>query len=104
MRIRNCLTASGFRAKAASVPTRDRDAPDYAVFYHRGEETTGGGEIGIYETKAEASEKLGRIESDAKSSGVVVERHGLATVIYFQNPPEDLQVAVRGCLARANAP
>jgi hypothetical protein len=101
--IRNCLNALGYEGRSGPVPASDKDAPDAVVFFQRGSEKGAAGEIGIYATDAEASDKLAHIEADAKSSGVVVASHGLATVIYFTNPADTTREDIHRCLTEANA-
>ena len=101
--IRNCLNALGYEGRSGPVSESDKDAPDAVVFFQRDSEQGEAGEIGIYATDAEASDKLANIEADAESSGVVVEPHGLATVIYFTNPADPTRGDIDHCLAEANA-
>ncbi len=101
--IRNCLNAHGYEGRAGPVPASDMDAPDAAVFFQPGSDKTSAGEIGIYATDAEASRKLAKIEADAKSSGVVVAPHGLATVIYYTNPADATREDIDRCLSEANS-
>jgi hypothetical protein len=56
--IRNCLNALGYKGRSGPVSASDKDAPDAVVFFQRGSRKGAGGEIGIYETEAEASDKL----------------------------------------------
>jgi hypothetical protein len=101
--IRNCLNASGYQGRSGPVPASDKNAPDAAVFFQRGSEKGATGVIGIYATNAEASDKLASIEAHAKTSGVVVAPHGLATVIYYANPADTTREDIDRCLAEANA-
>ena len=100
--IRNCLNAHGYEGRSGPAPPGDTDAPDAAVFF-QGKDKGTAGEIGIYATDAEASDKLVGIKADAKSSGVVVAPHGLATVIYYTAPAGTTRADIDGCLSEANA-
>jgi hypothetical protein len=101
--IRNCLNALDYEGRSGPVSASDKDAPDAVVFFQRSSEEGAAGEIGIYATDAEASDKLANIEADAKSSGVVVAPHGLATVIYFTNPADTTREDIDRCLTEANS-
>jgi hypothetical protein len=101
--IERCLRSSNFRTQLLPVEAGDRDAPDVGVAFQRGSEISGGGEIAVYQSEAEANSKFPAIETTAETSGATAERHGPITVVYFATPPSTVRDDVVACVAHTEA-
>ena len=98
-RISSCLDVAGYRTLLMPTPAnqRESDAPDFGLAFQarEGEDLDQGGQVAVYETEAEAAEKRAAIEENFDGE---VEPHGLVTLVYFGEPPEDVRADVLGCL------
>jgi hypothetical protein len=96
-RVKACLDEAGFKTLELPLSPKDNEAPDATVVFQRGKkgDLDTGGDVAIYESQAEADQKLVVIK---KSFTGTVEPHGLATVVYFGEPSAETRGDVLACL------
>jgi hypothetical protein len=95
-RIRQCLTAAGYRLQGGAPQSHDSESPAYQILFSG---PRGGGYIGFYKNQSRAVRVARRLRRNAqRTSGAAVERHGAINIVWVDLSADAARENVRGCL------